>query len=269
MIAASINFLPVPKGQSQRAPESLPSKEEYQHFAEEFADLVLDPRQPWLPRYIQLFGFPPVPTEAQISTGALAAKMRRAVEGAASVPVRIWVYVGLTKHRRNRLVDGLREEAKRRRLQKDDLSRLLAWGSFKTLKRSLKGLAEPFKFRPGPTPPTKRQYDQALRYANMLVPALLKLDKQMSVGTSHSLKQNLKYLSKDSSEACQFLLKNIALLRKCLDEPKVLARGKTRPNARARALADAIAGSIYLKRKVSTSIKYLGDERRRRQAASR
>lgn len=259
----------MPKGQSQHVSKSVPSKEEYQQFAEEFADLVLDPRQPWLARYIQVFGFPLVPTEEEISTGALAAKMRRAVEGAASVPVRIWVYVGLTKHRRNRLVDGLREEAKRRRLKKDELSRLLAWGSFKTLKRSLKGLAEPFKFRPGPTPPTKRQYDEALREADILVPALLKLDKQMSVGTSHSLKQNLEHLSKDFPEACLFLLENIHLLKRSLDEPKVLARGKTRPNARARALADAIAGSIYLKRKVSTAIQYLGEERRRRQNASR
>jgi hypothetical protein len=78
-------------------PQSLPSDEEYQRFAEQFVDAVLDPRQPWLVQYLKVFGFPPVPTEEQIASGALAAKMRSAIEGSSSFFVDEWIYEGLTK----------------------------------------------------------------------------------------------------------------------------------------------------------------------------
>jgi hypothetical protein len=92
--------------------------------------------------------------------------------------------------------------------------------------------------------------------------------KQQSVGTTHSVRDILRYLAKDFSKACRFLLDNIHLLEECLEDPNVLAKAKTRPDARARAVADAIAGSVYLNRKFTTALEYLRIERRKRNKAS-
>jgi hypothetical protein len=245
----------------------LPTEAEYQRFAEEFADAALDPRKPWVAQYIMVFGFPPVPTEEDIASGGLAAKIRRAIAN-YSFLVEEWIHDGLAKPDRQILVDGFKERAKERQLTKDELSRLLACGDSKTVKRSLKGFGEPFKFRTGPAPPTERQYNEALAQAEVLVPALLKLLTQESVGTTHSVRDNLRYLAKDLPKACKFLLENIHRLEQCLEDPNVLAKAKTRPDARARAVADAIAGSVYLNRKFTTALEYLRIERRRRDKSS-
>jgi hypothetical protein len=262
-------MLIVSRRQSQEKAESLPTDEEYQRFAEEFVDAVLDPRQPWLPQYIMVFGFPAVPTEDHIASGALAAKMRSAIEGSHSFPIDEWIYEGLTKLDRQKLVDGFKEGAKQRELTKEELSRLLACGDFKTLKKSLKGMAKPFKFRPGPAPPSERQYDEALRQAEVLVPALLQLLNQQSAGTRRSLSEILHFLAKDFPEACKFLLENSQRVDDCLRDPKLLKRAKARPRARAHVLADAISGSIHLNREATTAVEYLRIERRRRLKSSR
>lgn len=259
----------MPKRPAKNSVQSVATDEDYQRFAEQFADDALDPRKPWVAQCIMVFGFPlPVPTEEHIASGALIKKIHTA-RTSTDAFMDEWIYEGLTHPDRNLLVHEFRERVKQQRLTKDELIRLLAYGNLNSLKRSLASLRESFKFRPGPAPPTQHQYEEALRQSDVLVPALLTLDRQLSIGTSHSLKQNLKYLSKDFPEACQFLLENSDVLRESLDDPKVMARGKTRPNARARALADAIAGSVYLNRKSSTAIESLRKERKKRQVPSR
>jgi len=247
--------------------QSLPTDEDYQRFADDFVDAALDPRKPWVAQYIMVFGFPPVPTEEDIASGGLAAKIRRAI-ASDSFFVEDWIHNGLTKPDREILVDGFKERAKERQLTRDELSRLLVCGDPKTVKRSLKGFVKPFKFRPGPAPPTERQYNQALDQAKVLVPALRKLLEQQAVGTTHSVRDILRYLAKDFSKPCRFLLDNIHLLEGCLEDPNILAKAKTRPDARARAVADAIAGSVYLNRKFTTALEYLRIERRRRDKSS-
>ena len=106
-------------------------------------DAILDPRQPWLGQYIQAFGFPRVPTEDQISSGALAAKMRSAIEGSSSFLIDEWIGEGLTKPNRKQLVDGFKEGAKQRELTKEELSRLLAWMHVQRSEKSRNCLTDP------------------------------------------------------------------------------------------------------------------------------
>ncbi len=160
----------MPTRQSQRENRLLPTDEDYRQFAEEFVDDALDPRKPWVARYIMVFGFPPVPTEEDIASGGLAAKIRSAI-ASDSFLVEEWIYEGLNRPDRQILVDGFKKRAEERQLTKDELSRLLACGDFKTVKRSIKGFTDPFKFRPGPTPPTERQYDEALDQAEVKMSA--------------------------------------------------------------------------------------------------
>ena len=245
--------------------QSDPTTEDYQRFAEDFTDAVLDPRQPWLIEYIMAFGFPPIPSEEQLSSGALAVKMHVAIEGGFLVDEER--YEALMKPDRQKLVDGFRDEAMARKLTLDELSRLLASANFKALKKSLKALGEPFKFRPGPTPPSKRQFDEALRQSEVLQPALLKFLNQQSSGTTHSTREILRFLSKDCPEGCKFLIENISRVEKCLKNPGLAQKAKTRPLARAQVLADAMAGSVCLNRQFTTAVEYIRAERRRRKAS--
>ena len=179
---------------------------EYQAFSEQFIDAILDPRQPWLIQYILAFGFPPIPTAEQIASGALAAMMREAIDAS---PFTIeWLYEALKNRDRETLIARFKEIANERGLTRDELSRLLACVDFKTLKMSIKGLSEPFKYRPGPTPPTERQYNEALSGAESLYPVLLKLINQQSTGTKNTIADTLNYLAKDFPKACKFLLDN-------------------------------------------------------------
>jgi hypothetical protein len=245
----------------------LPSDEQYQEFATRFVDAILDPRQPWLCQYILVNGFPPVPSWDQIGSGALAVKMREAID--TSFLAEEWLYAAIDKNDRETLVARFSETAKQRELTKDELSRLLACTDFKQLKKSLKGLAKPFKFRPGPSRPTPGQYDKALRYAEILHPALLQLLDQQSKRTSNGPREILTYLAKDFPEACAFLLDNLTVLGSCLRDESLLTRAKTRVGARARVLADAVAGSIHLERRPTTALEYVRTERRKRRKSSR
>jgi hypothetical protein len=251
----------------QKRHSRLPATDaEYQHFSEQFVDAVLDPRQPWLVQYILANGFPPVPTKWQLSSGVLAVKMHDAIEQGFFVEE--WLHAALMKPDRQKLVDWFQETAKERELTADELSRLLACADFKTLKNSLKALSGPFRFRPGPTPPSKRQFDEALNQAKFLRPALLMLLNQQSMGTKNTTEEILKYLAKDFPEGCAFLIGHISKLEQCLKDQSLLKKAKTRPLARAGVLADAMAGSIHLDREFSTAIEYLRAERRRRLKSS-
>lgn len=251
----------------QSKQQSLPTDEDYLQFAERFIDAVLDPRQPWLVQYILAFGFPPVPTWYQIDSGALASKMRQALD-AEHWNVDEWLYDALQTGDRKTLIAYFTEEATERKLTTDELSRLLACTDFKQLKKSLKGLAKPFKFRPGPTPPIERQYDEALKCAERLYPLLLEFLHEQGRGTANTPREIINYLAKDFPESSKFLLDNLSVLEACIRDKRLFKKAKTRTYARAHVLADAIAGSVHLGRRTSTAVEYLRTERRKRRKSS-
>jgi len=254
-------------GKRQSKQESAATEQEYREFAERFTDAVLDPRQPWLVQYVFVHGFPPVPTKEQINSGALAAKMWQAMD--ADSLIEEWLYNAIEAHDRKTLIAWFAEEAKAKELTKDELCRVLACANFKQLKKSLKELAEPFKFRPGPSPPTERQYGEALRRAESLHPVLLHLLHEQSRQTANTLPEILNYLAKDFPDASTFLLHNLSLVEACLRDQHLLGKAKTRAQARARVLADAIAGAVHLARKPSTAFEYLRTHRRKLRKYSR
>jgi hypothetical protein len=55
-----------------RQPRKAVSDAEYQRFAEQFVDGILDSRQPWLVEYVLAGGFSRIPTEDEIESGDLA-----------------------------------------------------------------------------------------------------------------------------------------------------------------------------------------------------
>jgi hypothetical protein len=51
-------------------PRDRASDSQYRRFAERFVDLVIDPKRPWLLRYILMGGLDRIPTEDEIDSGA-------------------------------------------------------------------------------------------------------------------------------------------------------------------------------------------------------
>jgi hypothetical protein len=239
--------------------------EEYHHTAEVFVDALLDPRKPWLTRWVlhkkSFYKFLPIPTWAQIEDGTLAGAIYQGWVGDILIDERF--HNAVTDKDRATLVRWFAEEARERKLTKDELLRLLAITDIKTIKRSLKGLAEPFKFQPGPSPPTRGQYDAALECASALQIPLLRFLQQKSSGTKNTTLEILRFISKDFPKECKFLVANLAALEACFRDRHLRERAKT-IRSRSRILADAVAGSVHLNRKPSTAAEYLATERRLR-----
>ena len=51
---------------------------EYQTFAEQFVDLLVDPKQRWFVRYIVMGGLDHIPTDGEIDSGDFALRVRYA-----------------------------------------------------------------------------------------------------------------------------------------------------------------------------------------------
>src|ERR1035438_7716920 len=49
--------------------------DEYQRFAEEFVDLIVDPKRPWLIRYIVTGGLDRIPTDEEMDSGDFALRV--------------------------------------------------------------------------------------------------------------------------------------------------------------------------------------------------
>ena len=80
--------------------------------------------------------------------------------------------------------------------------------------------------------------------ADLLRPAVTALLTQLQQ-TKHSVSEILEYLRKDHPEASEFLLGHVNRLQLALNDPKVLRRAQKRISARARVLADAMAGTDF------------------------
>ena len=226
-------------------------------------DGMLDPRQPWLVEYALAGGFNTVPTEEYIGSGQFALAVRHAITYGWLATE--WMLEAFQKREKQKLVLWYKKHAKAAKLGREDMAALLECTDPKSLKRSLKGLGEPFVFRKGPKPQLPRgdQSAEALRLAELIYPAVLRLLTELSTRTAHTIGEILQYLQKDYPAACAFLIEHCSRLELCLKDPVVLRRASKRLPARARAVADAMAGSKYGVM-FSTSMERIGEARRRR-----
>jgi hypothetical protein len=242
-----------------RKRESPATDREYQQFAEQFIDAVLDPVRPWLVEYLLKREFPPVPSEEDIASGRLAIKIYEAISYDTLAPW--WLYEATQQRDRETLVTWAKHEAMNRKLTKDEIRRQLDSTKSKTLERSLKGFRATFRFRRGPTPHIPQdEFTALLKRAELLRPAISKLLGELS--QRDSLREILKDIQEEHSDACKFLMRHEMTLEKALNDPALRKRAQKRLAARARVIANAMAGCEY-NLAFSTSLERVREAERR------
>jgi hypothetical protein len=239
---------------------SRPSDEEYQRFSEQFADVILDPRQKWLAQYLLTGGFGQIPTEQEINSGAFALRVLEFLK--RDYLVEEWLYEALNRGDKRLLIPWIKLATRNFKTTREEMSRLLSLGKPSVLRNSAKQLTDVFKFHRGPRPKLpSRQYAEILRLAEVLRPAVLELLRRLDSKTRRSPEEILNFLLIDYPDACKFLLSNISRVHQALNDPRLRSRAKKRIVSRARVLADALAGSEY-GLQFSTSIERVGEARR-------
>jgi hypothetical protein len=250
---------------------SRPRNSEYQHFAEQFVELIVDPKRPWLVRYIVTGGLNRIPTDEEIDSGDFALRVlnyMRRLEREGTEIIEASLYKALNDGDREFLVPYTRKWAEETGFSREELRMLLKMGESSSLRQSFKELNSTFAFRSGgKTKITRSQLGKIVNKAEQLRPAIEKILQEQSSDTSHTLEEILGYCRKDFPEACDFLTLHIQLFRQACNHNRVVSRATTRIPARARVLADAMAGTDY-GLAFSTSIEKVGEARRaaRRQA---
>jgi hypothetical protein len=221
---------------------SRPSAEEYQRFAEQFVDGILDSRQPWLVEYVLAGGFSRIPTYGEIESGDLALSILHRLGGDWFAEE--WKANALFARDRPPLVAWIKKITSEQKRTRDEMSRLLACVNSKVLKRSLTALQRKMTFLPGAKPklPSDR-YSVILEAAASLEPTILKLLTLPE--TSRSLGEALDYLKKDHPQACDLLSRHIEQFQRALADPSLLKRAKKNIKGRARVLAEAMAGADH------------------------
>jgi hypothetical protein len=220
------------------------SSSEYQRFAEQFAALILDPRQPWLVDYVMNNGFAAIPTEEEIASGRIVLKMLESFKQEPTGLIEVSAYEALTKPDPRALAAWVLKRSIQCKLTRDQMSRLLDCGTSKVLKKSFKALGKTFNSEPGAKPKLPReQYSVLLETAEMLQPAILRF---LAIPkTSRTLGETLSYLKKDYPQPCEFLSRHIVQFQRALDDASLRNRAKRNVEGRARILAEAMAGSNY------------------------
>jgi hypothetical protein len=240
---------------------TVPGDTEYQRFAEEFTDLILDPRSgAWIIQFLLQGGFEDVPSEEYIESGGFAQHVLNLAEMDWVQPT--WLVEALYGGDRERVSLWVKERLVEMNVTSEDMKRFLTVAHPSFLRKSLKQLGAKFKFHRGPRPKLPpREYSKILGRAEVLRPAIVQL-LSLLPGTKNSLSETLKYLQKDYPEACEFLLRHQLRFEKALGDAKLLKRAESRIPARARVLADAMAGTDYDLR-FSTSVERVREARRR------
>jgi hypothetical protein len=225
------------------SPSSPLSKAEFQRFAEQFADCILDPRQQWLIGFVMTDGFAYIPTEEEITSGKFALRVLKSFEQEPGL-IEVSVYDALTKPDRGALAAWILKRSIACKLSRDQMSRLLACGNSTILRESFKALRKQFNAEPGAKPKLPLgQYPVLLETVEMLQPAILKF---LAIPkTRRTLGETLRYLKKDYPQACEFLSRHIEQFQRALDDAILLSRAKTTVEGRAKVLAEAMAGSNY------------------------
>jgi hypothetical protein len=246
------------------------SAPEYQRFAEQFVDLLVDPKQDWFVHYIVTGGLDHVPTEEEIESGKFALRVLNRLKRGETELIEVSLYEALTTRDREMLLPYTKQWAMGAAFSLEEMRMLLKMGRSSSLQHSFRQLKSTFKFRVGgKTKLAPTQYDKILKRAEQLRPAIEKILNELASDTTHTLPEILEYYRKDYQGACDFLLLHLRRFQQAFNDKRVMNRATQRTSARARALADAMAGTDY-ELAFSTSIEKVGELRRaaRRQNSS-
>ena len=238
---------------------------EYQRFAERFVNLIVDPKRPWLVRYIVGGGLNYIPTDEDTNSGDFALRVLNQIdhlERDGTWLIEASLYEALNTSDQEFLVPYTKRWAEEARFSIEELGILLKMGQSSSLKRSFKRLNSKFAFRSGGAIKiTRDEFDRLLSRAEQLKPAIEKILKELSSQTSHTLEEILAYCRKDYPQACEFLSRNIERFQQASKDKHVMKRATKRISAKARVLADAMAGTDY-DLAFSTSIEKVREARR-------
>ena len=235
---------------------------EYQRFAEQFVDLLVDPKQKWFVRYIVMGGLEHIPTDEEIDSGDFALRVLNRLERGETEMIEVSLYEALGTGDRELLVPYAKRWATEAAFSREDLRVLLKMGRSSSLRHSFKRLNSKFDFHSGgKIKIAPSQYDRILKRAEQLRPAIEKILNELSSNTSHTLEEILDYCRKDHQEACNFLSLHLQRFRQAFNDKRVMNRATKRTSAKARALADAMAGREF-ELAFSTSIEKVREARR-------
>ena len=225
-------------------PQSLPGEAEYRRFAEQFADCILDPRQPWLIDFIMNNGFANIPTPDEVSSGRFALRVLQSFRKEPRGLIEVSAYEALTKPDPRALAVWILKRSIECKLTQDQMARLLDCETSTALRRSFKAHLKTFNREPGAKPKLRREkYPVLLEITEMLKPAILKF---LAIPkTSNTLAAALSYLEKDHPQACEFLTRHLEHFQRALNDPALRSRAKKNIDGRARILAEAMAGADY------------------------
>jgi hypothetical protein len=238
------------------------SEAEYQRFAEQFVDLLVDPKCTWFVRYIVMGGLDHIPTDEEIDSGDFALRVLNRLERGETEMIEVSLYDALNTGDREVLVPYTKKWAQDYAFSRDDLRMLLKMGKSSSLRSSFKRLNSKFEFRSGGKMKlSPGQHDKILKRAEQLRPAITKILNELATGTSHSLEEILEYCRKDHPGACNFLSLHLQRFQQAFNAKRVMNRATKRISSKARALADAMAGTDY-ELAFSTSIEKVGELRR-------
>ena len=246
---------------SKLVPREL-SDGEYQRFAEQFVELLVNPKQGWLVHYIMTGGLDHIPTEEEIESGEFALRVLSRLKHGETQLIEVSLYEALTTGDREMLVPYTKQWAIRAAFSHEEMRLLLNMGTSSSLRHSFSQLKSTFKFRVGGT--TKlapSQYQKILQRAEQLRPAIAKILAELASPTSHTLPEILEYCKRDHPQACEFLSLHLQRFQQAFNDKRVITRATKRVSARARSLADAMAGTDY-GLAFSTSIEKVGEIRR-------
>jgi len=235
-------FIRVAKRRPKR--QSGASEAEYQRFAEQFVDMILDHRKPHLWRHFAYGGFQIPPTSKELNSDKFARDLLE-VESEGGALWEFEVMEALLAHDRRILVPFIKKDARDKKWTRDELERFLEVGKSDVLRKSFKELARPFSSHRGAEVKLPvGEYHKVLETAELLKPAILDLI-ELIPKTTRTLVEALQFLQKDHPRACEFLVRHVHLLQRALIDARVSRRATKRIDARARVLADAMAGADY------------------------
>lgn len=246
-------------------PKAEVSERAYQRFAKQFVDLIIDPKRPWLIRYIVAGGLSQVPTDEEIDSGDFALRVLNRIdrlEKEGTEIIEASLFEALNNRDRDFLVPYTRKWAQEAGFTRGDLRMLLKMASSSSLKQSFKNLKSKFAFRSGgATKITRNEFEEILSRAEQLRPAVEKILTELGSQTSHTIEEILAYCRKDYPPACDFLSLHIQRFHQAINDKRVVNRATKRIPARAGAIADAMAGTDY-GLAFSTSIERVREARR-------
>jgi hypothetical protein len=232
---------------------------EYQRFAEQFVDMILDDRKPYLWQHFAYGGFQIPPTWKELNSDEFVLDLLE-VRHEGGMLWECEVTEALLANDRRVLIPFIKKDSQDKKWTADELARFLEVGKSDVLRKSVKELVKPFSSRRGAESKLSIDgYPMALKTAELLRPMILQLLKIPK--TNRTLVDTLQYLQKDYPEAYEFLVLHAYRLEEALNDPGLLKRARKRTEARARVLADAMAGTEY-GLSFSTSVEYVRQARR-------